>query len=234
MNVMNENIMSLLHWIEDDVGAIFAILDIYPNNDLNIFTMLNTRTWTMNIHKVISVSFLVVKHMNVTKEQILYSCSLKSGEFVDFETKGYKETLRLKQCLWLLSLKEKEKENLIRWVVHRVLEQHIQFYLFAVIILMLGAAFHVKMIVFNSENIHIILIFEYSGLILNNIHINISRFKFAKLLQFFLQCSCVMHRPRPGLQLRASWWTARQPLLFMGCYYCFINISKQEYSLVEM
>ena len=171
MNVMNENIMSLLHWIEDDVGAIFAILDIYPNNDLNIFTMLNTRTWTMNIHKVISVSFLVVKHMNVTKEQILYSCSLKSGEFVDFETKGYKETLRFKQCLWLLSLKEKEKENLIRRVVHRVLEQHIQFYLFAVIILMLGAAFHVKMIVFNSENIHIILIFEYSGLILNNIQI---------------------------------------------------------------
>ena len=75
-------------------------------------------------------------------------------------------------------------------MVHRVLEQHIQFYLFAVIILMLGAAFHVKMIVFNSENIHIILIFEYSGLILNNIHINISRFKFAKLLQFFLQLLC--------------------------------------------
>ena len=55
---------------------------------------------------------------------------------------------------------------------------------------MLGAAFHVKMIVFNSENIHTILIFEYSGLILNNIHINISRFKFAKLLQFFLLLLC--------------------------------------------
>ena len=49
-------------------------------------------------------------------------------------------------------------------------------------------AFDVKMIVFNSENIHAaILIFEYSGLILNNIHINISKFNFAKLLlQFFL------------------------------------------------
>ena len=52
---------------------------------------------------------------------------------------------------------------------------------------MLRAAFHVKMIVFNSENIHApILIFEYSGLILNNIHINILKFNFAKLLQFFL------------------------------------------------
>ena len=48
-------------------------------------------------------------------------------------------------------------------------------------------AFHVKMIVFNSENVHAaILIFEYSGLILNNIHIYISKFNFAKLLQFFL------------------------------------------------
>ena len=52
-------------------------------------------------------------------------------------------------------------------------------------------AFHVKMIVFNSENIHAaILIFEYSGLILNNIRINISKFNFAKLLQFFLLLLC--------------------------------------------
>ena len=191
----------------------------------------NTWTWTINISTQSHFCFFLgcKAYENVTKEQILYSCSLKSGEFVDFETKGYKETLRFKQCLWLLSLKEKEKENLIRWVVHRVLEQHIQFYLFAVIILMLGAAFHVKMIVFNSENIHIILIFEYSGLILNNIHINISRFKFAKLLQFFLLL--LLHAPPPPWAL---WWTARQPLLFMGCYYCFINISKQEYSLLEM
>ena len=47
-------------------------------------------------------------------------------------------------------------------------------------------AFHVKMIVFNSENIHAaILIFEYSGLILNNIHINISKFNFAKIVAVF-------------------------------------------------
>ena len=60
-------------------------------------------------------------------------------------------------------------------------------------------AFHVKMIVFNSENIHAaILIFEYSGLILNNIHINISRFKFAKLLQFFLLLLCNAAAPALG------------------------------------
>ena len=47
-------------------------------------------------------------------------------------------------------------------------------------------AFHVKMIVFNSENIHAaILIFEYSGLILNNIHINISKFNFAQIVAVF-------------------------------------------------
>ena len=47
-------------------------------------------------------------------------------------------------------------------------------------------AFHVKIIVFNSENIHAaILIFEYSGLILNNIHINISKFNFARIVAVF-------------------------------------------------
>ena len=95
-------------------------------------------------------------------------------------------------------------------------------------------AFRVKMIVFNSENIHAaILIFEYSGLILNNIHINISKFNLAKLLQFFLFSRNIVQPRATGApcSLLCDGQRGREPLLFMSCYYCFINISKQEYSL---
>ena len=51
---------------------------------------------------------------------------------------------------------------------------------------MLRTAFHVKMIVFNSENIHAaILIFEYSGLILNKYSYKYFKIYFCKIIAVF-------------------------------------------------
>ena len=64
-NVMNENIMSLLYCI--DVGAIFAILDIYPN-DLDFCTIV--RKQSHSCFK--NVCFMVTKDMSQKKKFFIH------------------------------------------------------------------------------------------------------------------------------------------------------------------